>query len=186
MDHLQARRQTNTSWRVEAATEAEAIEKAAAELNQYAAKLMAVRRTRELIPVLFTGEKRALPSVTRAGSPRDPKRRSYFASGLLDAIIGHTTLGLVYGSIRRACHRSRRLRQAGSGFRVGVQDQRLEEAFAGVERERYLGPGPWPILRSAGYVSTPNADPVYLYCDSWSVSCQSAHSIIGCRPIMLP
>jgi protein-L-isoaspartate(D-aspartate) O-methyltransferase len=48
---------------------------------------------------------------------------------------------------------------------VSVRDQRLEEAFAGVERERYLGPGPWPILRSAGYVFTPNADPVYLYCD---------------------
>lgn len=70
MDHLQARRQTNTSWRVEAATEAEAIEKAAAEMNQYAAKLMAVRRTRELIAVLLTGEKLALPSVTRAGHPR--------------------------------------------------------------------------------------------------------------------
>jgi Protein-L-isoaspartate(D-aspartate) O-methyltransferase (PCMT) len=48
---------------------------------------------------------------------------------------------------------------------VSVQDQRSEEAFAGAERERYLGPGPWPILRSAGYVFTPNADPVYLYCD---------------------
>ncbi|MFL9898818.1 rRNA adenine N-6-methyltransferase family protein [Paraburkholderia fungorum] len=34
-----------------------------------------------------------------------------------------------------------------------------------VERERYLGPGPWPILRSGGYIPTRDADPVYLYSD---------------------
>lgn len=48
---------------------------------------------------------------------------------------------------------------------VRVTDARVEAAFAAVERERYLGPGPWPILRQSGYIPTPDADPVYLYCD---------------------
>jgi protein-L-isoaspartate(D-aspartate) O-methyltransferase len=48
---------------------------------------------------------------------------------------------------------------------VELNDLRVETAFAAVERERYLGPGPWPILRSFGYVLTPDADPVYLYSD---------------------
>jgi len=48
---------------------------------------------------------------------------------------------------------------------VGVHDPATEGAFACVSRERYLGPGPWPILRIAGYVPTPDADPVYLYDD---------------------
>jgi protein-L-isoaspartate(D-aspartate) O-methyltransferase len=48
---------------------------------------------------------------------------------------------------------------------VGVHDPATEEAFACVSRERFLGPGPWPILRFAGYVLTPDADPVYLYDD---------------------
>jgi protein-L-isoaspartate(D-aspartate) O-methyltransferase len=46
----------------------------------------------------------------------------------------------------------------------GVTDPRVEAAFAAVRREQFLGPGPWPILRwMRGYVTTPNADPVYLY-----------------------
>jgi protein-L-isoaspartate(D-aspartate) O-methyltransferase len=48
---------------------------------------------------------------------------------------------------------------------VGVDDARLEEAYAAVRRERYLAQGPWPILRSRGYVATPDDDPVYLYTD---------------------
>ena len=48
---------------------------------------------------------------------------------------------------------------------VGVDDPSVEAAFAAVERERYLGPGPWPILRHSGYVPTPDDDPVYLYAD---------------------
>ena len=48
---------------------------------------------------------------------------------------------------------------------VGRNDSRVESAFAAVERERYLGPGPWPILRPSGYVPTPDDDPVYLYSD---------------------
>jgi protein-L-isoaspartate(D-aspartate) O-methyltransferase len=48
---------------------------------------------------------------------------------------------------------------------VGLTDARIEASFATVERERYLGPGPWPILRSGGYIATLDADPVYLYSD---------------------
>jgi protein-L-isoaspartate(D-aspartate) O-methyltransferase len=48
---------------------------------------------------------------------------------------------------------------------VGLTDARIEAAFSTVERERYLGLGPWPILRSGGYIPTPDADPVYLYSD---------------------
>lgn len=46
-----------------------------------------------------------------------------------------------------------------------VDDPRLEEAFAAVPRERFLGPGPWPIFRfwRNAYVTTPSADPVHLY-----------------------
>jgi protein-L-isoaspartate(D-aspartate) O-methyltransferase len=42
---------------------------------------------------------------------------------------------------------------------------RVEEIFAAVPREHFLCPGPWPILPSSGYVTTPDADPVYLYPD---------------------
>jgi len=33
---------------------------------------------------------------------------------------------------------------------VGVSDHSVKAAFATVEREYYLGPGPWPILRFSG------------------------------------
>jgi len=47
-----------------------------------------------------------------------------------------------------------------------VDDARLMAAFAAIRREDYLGPGPWPMLRAfRGYVTTPDADPVYLYTD---------------------
>jgi protein-L-isoaspartate(D-aspartate) O-methyltransferase len=48
-----------------------------------------------------------------------------------------------------------------------VDNSRLEQAFAEVHREDFLGPGPWMIPRWFGeYVPTPSADPVYLYIDS--------------------
>jgi protein-L-isoaspartate(D-aspartate) O-methyltransferase len=50
---------------------------------------------------------------------------------------------------------------------VQVDNPRLEQAFAEVHREDFLGPGPWAIPRWQGeYVRTPSADPVYLYIDS--------------------
>lgn len=46
-----------------------------------------------------------------------------------------------------------------------VREPRLEAAYASVRREYFLGPGPWQIFRwwLGSYVSTPDADPVYLY-----------------------
>src|SRR5262245_56486383 len=47
---------------------------------------------------------------------------------------------------------------------AGVDDARIEAAFAEVPREHYLGPGPWqlmPVLST--YSKTPSDDPVYLY-----------------------
>ena len=50
---------------------------------------------------------------------------------------------------------------------VQINDPYLEQAFAKVPREDFLGPGPWVIPRcSGGYLPTPSADPVYLYIDN--------------------
>jgi len=48
---------------------------------------------------------------------------------------------------------------------AGASDRRVEAAFATVPRERYLGRGPWPIIRRGRYVATPSRNPVYLYAD---------------------
>lgn len=46
-----------------------------------------------------------------------------------------------------------------------VTDDRIENAYGQVPRERFLGSGPWAIYRfwRNGYTVTPSADPVYLY-----------------------
>ncbi len=48
---------------------------------------------------------------------------------------------------------------------AGAADQGVEDAFAKVPREEFLGRGPWQILRwqRRSYTPTPSADPVYLY-----------------------
>jgi protein-L-isoaspartate(D-aspartate) O-methyltransferase len=46
---------------------------------------------------------------------------------------------------------------------ASVNDPRLTNAFASVPREDFLGPGPWLMWRGTRYVTTPDADPVYLY-----------------------
>jgi len=49
---------------------------------------------------------------------------------------------------------------------AGVQDARLEDAYATVRREHFLGAGPWPFFRwFSKYVPSPDDDPVYLYTD---------------------
>jgi protein-L-isoaspartate(D-aspartate) O-methyltransferase len=49
---------------------------------------------------------------------------------------------------------------------AGIQDARVEAAFAAVPREHFLGPGPWQIMRwFRGYEPTPSDDPVYVYTD---------------------
>lgn len=57
-------------------------------------------------------------------------------------------------------------------FAAGITDPRVEAAFAAVPREAFLPPGPWQIVRwsfisnSRGYVTTPDADPVFIYDDT--------------------
>jgi protein-L-isoaspartate(D-aspartate) O-methyltransferase len=47
-----------------------------------------------------------------------------------------------------------------------VDNARLEAALSATRREDFLGAGPWWILRRfRDYVTTPDADPVYLYTD---------------------
>ena len=49
---------------------------------------------------------------------------------------------------------------------VGVDNPRIEDAFASVPRENFMGPGPWQIFRwGMAYRPTPSTDPVYLYTD---------------------
>ena len=48
--------------------------------------------------------------------------------------------------------------------RQKITDARLIEAFAGVPRERYLGPGPWHVLSNTrDYVVTESDDPALVY-----------------------
>lgn len=42
-------------------------------------------------------------------------------------------------------------------------DPRLEEVFAEIPRETFLGPGPWTIVAGNGKVTTPSADPAHIY-----------------------
>ena len=48
---------------------------------------------------------------------------------------------------------------------AGSSDPRLIAAFAATERERYLGPPPWPIFVGSGYLPTLSDDPRLLYQD---------------------
>lgn len=49
----------------------------------------------------------------------------------------------------------------------GVSNQHLEDAFASVPREHFLGAGPWHMFHwPNGYAPTPSDDPVYLYCNA--------------------
>jgi len=49
----------------------------------------------------------------------------------------------------------------------GARDPRIEQAFAAVKREPFVGPGPWSIaLPGAAYLKTPDADPAFIYQDT--------------------
>lgn len=48
---------------------------------------------------------------------------------------------------------------------AGASDERLIAAFASVERERYVGGGPWSVLVNSSYIPTEISDPRILYQD---------------------
>lgn len=48
---------------------------------------------------------------------------------------------------------------------VRVTSPRLEEAFAAIPRENFVGPGPWALFSFSGYRKTEDADPKHLYDD---------------------
>jgi len=58
---------------------------------------------------------------------------------------------------------ARRFYAALLASRAGSADPRIEQAFATVPRENFLGPGPWPVVAGQGTVMTPSADPAYIY-----------------------
>ena len=47
----------------------------------------------------------------------------------------------------------------------GSSDERLIAAFSTVQRENYVGPGPWSVFVGSGYLSTISDDPRLLYQD---------------------
>lgn len=52
-------------------------------------------------------------------------------------------------------------------LRAGVRNPRIEQAFAAVRREPFVGPGPWSIhIPGHGYLKTPNDDPAFIYQDT--------------------
>lgn len=48
---------------------------------------------------------------------------------------------------------------------AGVQNKPLEEAFARVPREKFLGPPPWKVFTGAGYIETPDNERDWPYWD---------------------
>src|SRR6476646_11308966 len=66
---------------------------------------------------------------------------------------------------------------------AGVPTGRLSEAFAATPRERFLGPGPWKIFTSSGYITTPTDDPAFLYQDV-TVALSEASKINNGQPVL--
>jgi len=66
---------------------------------------------------------------------------------------------------------------------AGVPAGRLSEAFAATPRERFLGPGPWKIFTSTGYITTPTDDPAFLYQDV-TVALSESGKINNGQPVL--
>src|SRR5215469_5525213 len=64
---------------------------------------------------------------------------------------------------------------------IQLRHDRLEQAFATVPREHYLGPGPWPIVRQGRYVLSPDDDPLYIY-DNVAVGLDTSLKIDNGQP----
>jgi protein-L-isoaspartate(D-aspartate) O-methyltransferase len=66
---------------------------------------------------------------------------------------------------------------------AGLPNGRLSEAFAATPRERFVGPGPWKIFTSVGYITTPTDDPAFLYQDV-TVALSEASKINNGQPVL--
>jgi protein-L-isoaspartate(D-aspartate) O-methyltransferase len=66
---------------------------------------------------------------------------------------------------------------------AGLPSGRLSEAFAATPRERFVGPGPWKIFTSVGYITTPTDDPAFLYQDV-TVALSEASKINNGQPVL--
>ena len=67
--------------------------------------------------------------------------------------------------------------------RGGLPNERITAAFAATPRERFLGPGPWKVFTGAGYITTPNDDPSFLYQDV-TVALSEASKINNGQPVL--
>jgi protein-L-isoaspartate(D-aspartate) O-methyltransferase len=47
-----------------------------------------------------------------------------------------------------------------------ISNPTIEQAFALVKRELFVGPGPWSIYSGKGYVETPDDDLAFIYQDT--------------------
>jgi protein-L-isoaspartate(D-aspartate) O-methyltransferase len=66
---------------------------------------------------------------------------------------------------------------------ASVPNPRVTEAFAAVPRERFLGAGPWKIFTARGYITTPTADPAFLYQDV-TVAIDESQKINNGQPVL--
>lgn len=62
---------------------------------------------------------------------------------------------------------------------TGTPNTRLSAAFASIPRENFLGPGPWRVFVGGGYITTPTADPAFLYQDVAVAISEEKKSITG-------
>ncbi|MDE2162809.1 MAG: methyltransferase domain-containing protein [Alphaproteobacteria bacterium] len=49
--------------------------------------------------------------------------------------------------------------------KAGTRDEAIRSSFASIDRARFLGPGPWKVFTSLGYIETPSDDPAFIYQD---------------------
>ncbi|HEV2701432.1 MAG TPA: MerR family transcriptional regulator, partial [Steroidobacteraceae bacterium] len=119
------------------------------------------------IPFLAQVNHRPLPPdlqqiyefLARALPVREPSAAVEPAPASAAAALDFTPAELV--AARRAYARQ-------MGLMAGIIAPRVEAAYAAIEREKYLGPGPWSVmsLLRGTFMTTPDASPAHVYCDS--------------------
>lgn len=62
-------------------------------------------------------------------------------------------------------HRNFFARLIGANVGIANPEHPVVKAFASVPREHFLGPGPWQVFTTVGYIETPNNNPGLVYQD---------------------